>query len=159
MSRYSMFVACGAMCLASGVAHAQTASQTVGFEVQSINVLSATGSPSLVINTAVPGSQPTQATASGSYAITTNEASRKITIEIDTLMPANVTLKATLAAPTGASSAGPITLTTTPTDAVTAVATVAQSGLSISYTLDATVAAGVVPAGTRHVTLTIVAGP
>jgi hypothetical protein len=159
MSRYSMFVACGAVCLASGAAHAQTATQAVGFQVQAINVLSAAGTPSLVITTAVPGSQPTQATASGSYSITTNDSSRKITVEIDANMPTGVTLGATLAAPGTGSSAGAVTLSTTPADAVTGIYRVIGSSLAISYTLDATVSAGIVPAGSRTVTLTIVAGP
>lgn len=161
MSRYTKYIAGGVLALAiSGVAHAQTATQTVGFEVQTINQISvAAGSPSLVITTAVAGSQPTQATAASSYSITTNDTTKKITIEIDQNMPANVTLKATLAAPSGGTSAGAKTLSTTPVDAVTGVGKVVGSGLAINYTLDATVAAGVVAADTRIVTLTIVAGP
>jgi hypothetical protein len=161
MARYSMYVAGGALSLAMGGAlHAQSATQTVSYEVQAINQLSTSGSPSLVISTATAGSAPTQATASGSYAITTNETARKITIQINSAMPTGVTLKATLTAPTASgTSAGAVTLTNSAQDAVNGISTVAESGLSIGYTLDATVAAGVVSAGTKTVTLTIVAGP
>jgi hypothetical protein len=161
MSRYSMFIAGGALSLAvSGVLQAQTATQSVAFDVQAINKIATTGSPSLIINTAVAGAQPTQATSnSNSYAITTNDTSRKITIEIDSDMPTDVTLKASLAAPTGASSAGFVTLShTTPQNAVTGISQLAETGLYIHYTLDALVTAGIV-SGSRTVLLTIVAGP
>jgi hypothetical protein len=159
MSRYSMLVACGAVCLVTTAAHAQTATQSVAFEVQAINVLSAAGSPSLTITTAVPGSQPTQATAAGSYAITTNDSSKKITIQISGNMPPGVTLGATLTAPGTGTSAGAVTLSTTAVDAVTGIYRVIGSALPISYTLDALVTAGVVAPGARTVTLTIVSVP
>ncbi len=159
MSRMKMFVAGAGLCLVAGVAQAQTATQSGGIQVASINRISVAGSPSLVVNTAVAGSQPTQATASGTYAITTNDTSRIVTVEIDSNMPANTTLKITMAAPSGGSSAGAITLSDTPQNAVTGFGMVIGSGLSIGYTLDATVAAGLLAATTRTVTFTIIAGP
>src|SRR5262245_57955357 len=103
MSRYSMYLAVGALTLA-GAAQAQTATQSVSFEVQAINKNSVTGSPSLVINTATAGSQPTQATYNTStYSITTNQADRKITASINSDMPSGVTLKVNLTAPAGGS--------------------------------------------------------
>jgi hypothetical protein len=155
-----MFVAGAALSLvAGGVLHAQQATQSVGIEIQSINQIAVTGSPSLVINTAVAGAQPTQATASASYAITTNDTVRKITVEINQNMPNNTLLKITMAPPTGGTSAGAITLSTTPQDAVTGFGMVTGTGLAIGYTLDATVAAGLLAPTTRTVTFTIVAGP
>jgi hypothetical protein len=41
---------------------------------------------------------------------------------------------------------------------VTSVTKVAQSGMTLTYQLDATTAAGVVPSGTRVVTYTITGG-
>ena len=142
----------------AGTAAAQTATQSVSYEVQAINQISVTGSPSLVISTATAGSAPTSASASGSYAITTNETGKKITAQIDSDMPTGVTLTVNLAAPGGGTSAGAVVLSTTPVDAVTGISTVSQSGLSVGYGLSATVAAGVVPAGSRTVTYTITVG-
>lgn len=160
MSRIRMFIAGTALSLtAGGIAHAQTATQVVGIQVQSINQIAVTGSPSLVINAAVAGSQPTQATASGTYAITTNDTSRIVTVEIDNNMPANTTLKITMGAPSGGTSAGAVTLSTTPQNAVTGFGMVIGSALSIGYTLDATVSAGIIAATSRTVTFTIIAGP
>jgi hypothetical protein len=139
-------------------ASAQTATQTVSYEVTAINEISVAGSPSLVISTATAGSAPTAATASGTYAITTNETNRKVTAEIDANMPSGVNLSVVLAAPTGGTSAGAVTLSTTAQDVVTGVSNVNESGLSIGYTLGATVAAGVVPAANTTVTYTVTAG-
>ncbi len=134
-----------------------TATQTVTFEVQAINEISVSGNPgNLVISTATAGSDPDDATDnSTSYSITTNESSKKITGSIDAAMPANTTLKVNLTAPTGASSAGSVTLSTTAADLVTGIATLAESGLTITYTFSATVSAGVVASDSRTVTLTL----
>ncbi|HEX9940011.1 MAG TPA: hypothetical protein VGB15_22945, partial [Longimicrobium sp.] len=83
----------------AGNAAAQQATQDVSFEVQAINQLAFTGSPSLVISTATAGSAPTSVTANASYAITTNESNRKITASIDGNMPSGTTLSVSLAAP------------------------------------------------------------
>ncbi|MDB4950807.1 MAG: hypothetical protein JWM27_3456 [Gemmatimonadetes bacterium] len=142
----------------AGSAAAQTATQDVGFEVQAISQIAFSGSPTLTISTATAGSAPTSATASGSYAVTTNETNQKITAEIDATMPTGVTLTASLAAPSGGTSAGVKTLSTTAQDVVTGISTLNQSGLSVSYGLSATSAAGVVAADSRTVTYTILAG-
>lgn len=140
------------------IACAQTATQTVSYQVAATNTISVSGSPSLVINTATAGSAPTAATASATYAITTNETNRKITATLDLAMPSGVTLGMSMAAPTGGTSAGTVTLSTVAQNMVTGISTLNQSGLAITYTLNATAAAGVVPAGNRTVTLTITAG-
>jgi hypothetical protein len=144
--------------LSAGKAAAQSATQDVSFEVQAVNQLAFSGSPSLVISTATAGSAPTSATANATYAITTNEADRKITASIDSDMPAGTALSVSLAAPSGGTSAGAVPLSTLAQDVVTGVSTVNASGLNVTYTLQATASAGVVPAGTRTVTYTIVAG-
>ena len=68
------------------------------------------------------------------------------------------TLQVNLGAPTGGSSSGDVTLSTTAADLVTGITQRAESGLTVSYTLSATVAAGVVASDTRTVTLTLTAG-
>ncbi|HEU0014879.1 MAG TPA: hypothetical protein VFQ45_14425 [Longimicrobium sp.] len=142
----------------AGRADAQQATQTVSYEVQAISEIAFTGSPSLVVSAATAGSAPTAVTANASYAVTTNETNRKITAAIDTNMPTGVTLSVNLAAPTGGSSAGAVTLGTTAQDVVTGITQVNQGGLSVTYSLSATAAAGVVASGTRTVTYTITAG-
>lgn len=156
--RYAAAFALAAAAFGARDASAQTATQTVSYEVTAINEISVAGSPSLVINDATPGSGLTSASASGTYAITTNQANRKITAQLDSDMPSGVTLSVTLAAPTGGTSAGAVSLSTLAQDVVTGVSNVNESGLSINYGLSATVAAGVVPAGNRTVTYTITAG-
>lgn len=136
---------------------ANTAQQTVTYEVTAINEVSVSGDPgNLVVSTATAGSEPTDATDnSTTWALTTNGATKKMTGSIDTNMPANTTLEVNLTAPTGGSSSGDVTLSTTAADLVTSVSTVAESGLSITYTLSATIAAGVVAQATKTVTLTL----
>ncbi|HEV7587517.1 MAG TPA: hypothetical protein VGO40_05255 [Longimicrobium sp.] len=145
------------LALSAAKASAQ-ATQDVALEVQAINQLSFTGSPSLTISTATAGSAPTSATANASYAVTTNETNRKVTAQIDADTPSGVTLSASLAAPSGATSAGAVQLGTTAQDVVTGIGTVNASGLNVTYTLSATAAAGVVPSTSRTVTYTITAG-
>ena len=138
---------------------AQTATQTVTFQVDAINDLSVSGTPSLVINSSNSGSAPSSATSAGhTWAVTTNQTGAKVTASIGSDMPAGLTLSAVLSAPSGANSAGLKALSTTPVDVVTAISKLNASGLGLSYQLDATAAAGVVPSTTRVVTYTITGG-
>jgi hypothetical protein len=131
--------------------------QTVTFQVQAINEISVSGNPApLVVNAATAGSPPNSASdSSTTYALTTNESNKKITVGIDSAMPSGTTLTITLAAPTGATSAGAVTLGTTAQNAVTGISTLNESGKTITYQFSATAAAGVVASQTRTVTLTI----
>ena len=135
-----------------------SATQTVSFEVAPITEIHASGSPSLVINSATgAGGTLVNATASGTYAITTNQHGRKITAKLDNDMPNNVTLTLTMAAPLGGGTAmgSPVTLSQVETDMVTAVVPVSESGLSLNYELSADETAGVVAPQNRTVTFTI----
>jgi hypothetical protein len=144
---------------AAASASAQTATQTVTFQVDAINLVGVTGTPSLDINTATAGSAPTSATSSGNtWAVTTNQTGAKITASIASNMPVGLTLSATMGAPAGATSAGAKTLSTVAQDMVTTITKLAQSGMALSYQLDATAAAGVVTSTTRVVTFTITGG-
>ena len=141
-------------------ASAQTATQNVTIQVNAINQIAVTGgAQSLTISTATAGGNPTDATASTSWAVTTNQSNQKVTASINSAMPANVTLSVALAQPTGATSAGTVALGTGAVDVVTGISTLAESGLGVTYTLSATTAAGVVASTTRTVTYTITAGP
>lgn len=143
---------------ASSIAAAQTATQSVTFQVDAINQIAFSGSPSLVINTASAGSAPTSATASATWAVTTNQTSSKITASIASNMPSGLTLSVDLSAPAGGSSAGAKALSTTAVDLVTGITKLAQSGIAVGYTLDATPTAGVVSSTSRTVTYTITGG-
>lgn len=135
------------------------ATQLVGYEVTAINEIEVSGDPgALVVNTATAGSEPIAATDNTTtWDITTNGGTdaKKLTGAIDTDMPANTTLEINLTAPTGATSPGDVTLSTTAASLVTSIDSVAESLLSITYTLSATVAAGVVTAASKTVTLTL----
>jgi hypothetical protein len=140
-------------------AQAQTATQTVAFQVNAINQIAFTGSPSLTITTAVAGSAPTSVTdASASWAVTTNQTSAKITASIPLALPTGLTLSSNLAAPSVGTSAGFQALTTTAVDLVTGITKHAQGAMAVTYKLDATAAAGVVASGSRVVTYTITGG-
>lgn len=153
-----MLPAAALVAFVATTASAQTASQTITFQVDAINQIGFAGSPSLVINTASAGSNPSNATASATWAVTTNQSGAKITASIGSAMPASVTLEVNLAAPTGATSAGSQPLSTTAVDLVTGITKVAQGALAVTYTLMATPAAGVVTSTSRTVTYTITGG-
>ena len=74
------------------------------------------------------------------------------------MMPAGLTLQVNLSAPAGASSAGAQTLSTIAIDVVTSITKLAQSAISVNYSLAATAAAGVVSSTSRTVTYTITGG-
>lgn len=143
---------------ASLPARAQTATQTLSFQVDAINQIAFSGSPSLVVSTATAGNEPGNATAAATWAVTTNQSNAKITASINAALPSNVTLTVDLASPAGATTAGAQALGTTAVDLVTGLTRVAQGGLAVTYTLSATAAAGVVASTTRTVTYTITGG-
>jgi len=137
-----------------------SATQDITYEVTAINEISVSGDPgNLTVSTATAGSQPDAVTdSSTTYSITTNETGKKITAAIDTAMPANVTLSLTATAPSVGTSAGKQPLSDSAADVVTGITQVAESGIGLSYELDATVTAGVVESASKTVTLTIADG-
>ena len=131
-------------------AAAQTATQTVTLQVDAINQVAVTGTPTLDINAAVAGGAPTSATSTGStWAVTTNQTGAKITASINSNMATGLTLSANLGAPAGGTSAGLQSLSTGAVDLVTGITKLNQTGMTISYQLDATSAAGVTTSTTR----------
>jgi hypothetical protein len=144
--------------VAAASAQGQTSTQSVAYNVNAINQIAVTGTPTLTINAAVAGNAPTSVTATGStWAVTTNQTGAKITASIPSNMPAGVTLSATMGAPAGGASAGALALSTVAVDLVTGITKLNATGLALDYQLDATAAAGVVT-GTRIVTFTITGG-
>jgi hypothetical protein len=160
MKKRHVFIAIGLLaicCFSSLTWAANTSTQTVTFQITAINEISTSGSPAaLIISSATAGSEPSPAVNSATtYAITTNESTKKITGVLDSVMPANTALTINLAAPTGATSAGDVVLSNVAADLVTGISTVAESGKTITYTFSATIAAGVIPSTSRTVTFTV----
>ena len=152
-----------AAALVTGLARAalaQTATQTVTYQVTAINQISITGAaPTLIINSATAGSAPNSASSAGiTWSVTTNQTNAKINASIPSNMPAGLTLSATMGAPAGATSTGAKTLSTTAVDLVTGMTKLNATGMTLSYSLSATAAAGVVASGTRVVTFTVYGG-
>ena len=161
MKNSTAFLSIGAFVVFAAVntASAQTATQTVTFQVSAINQVAVTGAPSLVISAAVAGSAPTSVTASGNtWSVTTNETGASITASIASAMPTGLTLSANLTAPAGATSTGLTALSAVATNVVTGITKLNSASLALSYQLDATAAAGVVASSTRVVTYTITGG-
>ncbi len=142
----------------AGAGSATAQDQTVGYEVQAVSEISFSGSPSLVIGQALAGTGLTSASATASYALTTNQSGMKITAQLGAALPAHVTLSVSLEAPSGGTSAGTVALSdAVAKDVVTGVSMVNESGLEVAYKLAAGVDAGVVPAGTVQVMYTVTA--
>lgn len=131
---------------------------TVGCSLALANEIFVSGNPSaLVINTATAGFEPLPVSdASTTYSIDILDSNKKITGAIDAAMLANTYLKVALTAPTGATSIGQITLTTTDQDLVTGLEeNMVESGLGISYEFSAAVSAGILTMASKTVTFTI----
>jgi predicted transcriptional regulator len=148
------------LCLASASVFAASSDTiTVNYEVTAINEVSIDeASVTLTVSTATAGSQPDQAEDTAHYDITTNCATnaKKLTAAINTDMPSGLTLRCYVSAPTGGSTAGAVILSSTVVDTVTGIDAVAETNNWISFTLDATPAAGVVSSASKTCTLTLV---
>lgn len=154
---FILILVCGILSPALPVQAQQTGSQTITILVEDINEISISGGPgNLTINTASAGSQPDDETdSSTTYSLTTNCSSKKISGAINVNMPQGVTLQVNMAAPSGASSLGYVTLSSSPSDLVTGITKIHATGLTITYRLSATVSAGIVSLGSKKVTFTI----
>jgi hypothetical protein len=110
----------------------------------------------LTVSTAMAGSAPLPVSdASTTYSVQSETAGQKITAVLDAPLPAGMTLEVELAAPSGAVSAGRISLSTVQRTLVHDLPAGQFSGLSINYYLTAATSAGVVSSDVRTVTFTI----
>ncbi|MGH7617016.1 MAG: hypothetical protein ACREPM_07310 [Gemmatimonadaceae bacterium] len=124
------------------------------------DALSLTAPGPLVISTATAGGQPVaQTDQTARYSVTAGSGRLKITGYVDSPLPSGVTLTITLAAPTGAASAGPVVLTTTAKDLVRYIEVGQYNSLTVTLTLSANVTAGVVPYAPKGVVLTLATDP
>ncbi len=123
---------------------AQVGTTSVTFTFQAIDEIAVTGSPTLVINSAIAGQQPQPAVnTSSTFSVSTNGTNKKITASINKQMPANTTLEILLTAPDSGTSTGYKALSTVATDVVTGISHVAAASKTITYRFSATTAAGV----------------
>lgn len=157
-----IFVVAALLCMSAAAYAADSATQTVTFEVQAINEISVSGNPGpLVVNAAAAtagGALVAATDSSTTYSVTTNDTGKKITAGIDAAMPTGTTLAVELAS-SEATSAGEADISAATAgaevDVVTGLSTCTDSGQTITYTFSATAAAGVV-SGSKTVTFTIV---
>ena len=159
MTRIStLAVAIGLAFSANSWAADDTATQTVGYEVQEIALIDVSGSPAAMTITAAPAGQaPTPVTDdTTTYSVTNNAGtdSKIITAAINSNMPTGVTLEVELVAPTGA-IATKQALSSNPANVVTGIDNVSETAKKITYTLSATAAAGKVDSANKTVTFTI----
>lgn len=134
----------------------------IGAGAAGAQTISASGNPGLLrVSTAIAGSEPIAVSnTSTTYTVTTPNPNRphKVVAQLNAAMPVGLTLTADFDPPPGATSLGPIALDMTARDVVTSIPRNTNSTQLITYTLTATVAAGVVPPTSRIVTITIVRG-
>lgn len=139
------------------VATAQTATQTVTFEVVAINEIQFSGAPSLVVNSAEAGAQP-RAVASASWSVTTNQTNAKVAANLGSSMPAGLVLSVELVPPAGASAQGERELTSAAVDLVSGMTRQNAGGLTVTYRLVAAPDVAPGTTGNRTVTYTITGG-
>ena len=126
-------------------------------QAQSVNIA---GSVTLTIDSAISvGGGLAPASDGTTYDVTNTLTTKKLVGRLNTAMPTNTTLALQLAAPSGASSSGNVTLTSSNQNLVTGIGDVVQSGLNMTFTLSATVNAGVIASASKTFTLTLVDAP
>jgi hypothetical protein len=123
--------------------------------------ITVSGDPAvLVVHSAVAGLEPDPASeAASTYAVTTTAVNQRIVARLDAPLPDGVALTVRLAAPTGATSRGPVRLSMADQELVIVPTPGSHAGLAVAYTLTATARAGPTSTMSRAVTLTVVNGP
>ena len=124
--------------------------------------MTVSGNPALLrINIAVAGFDPSSVNSSTTYTIRAGKANKpqKISAVLSGAMPAGVTLTVQLTAPTGATSLGAVALDATVRDLVGNITNTTVETQTITYTLSATAAAGVIAPASRTVTFTVASWP
>lgn len=152
-------IATVALLLGSGAASAQTNTDTasVNFTISAVSLIDIAADVDLTIDSVTSvGGGLADATDTTTYAITNNQSTMKLVGKIDSTIT-DADIKVNVTAPSSGTSAGTVTLSTTDQDLVTAVGTTDQSGVDMTFTLSATVSAGVV-SGTKTFTMTLTSG-
>ena len=136
-------------------ARAQTATQVIRMEIRPVNQLAVRGTTTFTI----PARQLQAATvvsSTATYAVTTNEENRRITVAIDESLPAGVSLSMRMVAPAGAQAAEDVMLSTVPQTAVNGISRLNASDLGIAFSLTTGKSAVVPVSITRTVRVTLV---
>lgn len=136
-----------AMCFVNGSEgwSANTAQQVIHFEVRPVNELTISGQPTKIVIVTTEGVEGEATEASTTYAISTNEASKKITGSLTHTLPPGVSLTINLGAPEGCSSTGEKELTGTAADLVTGISRRSARACPIIYKVQAKKGSGTVP--------------
>jgi hypothetical protein len=115
----------------------------------------------LRISVAVPGFDPAPVSAATTYTIKAGKVTKPqgVSAQLNAAMPVGVTLTVELSAPTGATSNGPVALDATIRELVGNITNITVETQTITYTLTATAAAGVIPFSSRTVTFTVATWP
>jgi hypothetical protein len=143
----------GLLCLSSTLVRAQAANTiTVSGSPASMNITTAAGAgfgPTSVVNSVT------------TYTAKVKKANQpqKVTAQLSAAMPANVTLTIDMVPTSGGVDFGVVTLDATARDVIGNITNIANETHAITYTLSATVTAGVITSQSRIVTLTITAYP
>ena len=127
------------------------------------DVLTVSASPAAMkVTTATAGSQPNAATNNlTTYTVNAKKATSPMKIQgyLSAVMPSNTALTINMVPPTGATPKGTVTLDGTARDLVGNITNTTAEQNMITYTLSATVLAGVVVSQSRTLFFTLVAGP
>jgi len=154
MKRFFSIALASLLLTGASLAQSNVSTQQVSINVEEIDVISISGSVNMTINTVTAGEAPDAATASATYAVTTNGKNRKISAELDQDMPEGLTLYAEMSAPGEARSKGKVELGSKSKSLIDKLTKVNAAGLTLAYEAVATVDAD--PDNvTRTVTYTI----
>lgn len=153
----------GARLLAVGVllaspVRAQSATQVIHMDIRPISRIAVAGTTTFTIPARTRADASSVSSAAASYAVTTNEENRRISVALDAPMPAGVQLRMRMDAPAGASAEDDLTLSTAPQTAVTGISRLNAKDLAIVYSLIMDGGAVVPAATTRTVRVTLVSG-
>jgi len=114
----------------------------------------------LVVATAVAGFQPAAVTGGTTWsAVLVFSGQMKVVAQLDKNMPAATTLAVKVTGGCCGTSLGAVNLDILQRNVVTAATSNFFRSVNILYTMTATVAAGVIPVSTRHVTFTLLTYP
>jgi hypothetical protein len=118
------------------------------------------GSVTLVVSAAgAPGSGLASASDSTIYTVANDAGVKALVGRLDADLPAHLTMTVELSPPVGAASAGVVTLTSSDQPLVTNIGVVDEAGLTMAFTLSATVEAGPTGPAARSFFLTLVDTP
>lgn len=141
----------------AAAAQTATATQNVTVAVNSVTLMSVTGTVTLTIIAGTAGENPLTTVSDGTstYSITHNKGTaKKITASINSNLPTGIALKATLTSTKG-TSAGQQPLSTVAVEVVTGIAKGADKNQPITYELTANADAGELASAVKTVTFTL----